>query len=108
MVLVRKDVDCVCVCACVFQALQALDKALQQPADLAVRAELFFSMGNQLREMNELDKAFEVLSTPGILSLFSKSHKTCPCSLSLMYLKFISSLFFHCFSFHLFLLITFG
>uniref|UniRef100_A0A3B1K0Q0 dolichyl-phosphate-mannose--protein mannosyltransferase n=1 Tax=Astyanax mexicanus TaxID=7994 RepID=A0A3B1K0Q0_ASTMX len=42
------------------EALEALDKALQQePADPAVKAELFFSMGNQLREMNELDRAFE-------------------------------------------------
>uniref|UniRef100_A0AAY5F596 dolichyl-phosphate-mannose--protein mannosyltransferase n=1 Tax=Electrophorus electricus TaxID=8005 RepID=A0AAY5F596_ELEEL len=42
------------------EALEALDKALQQkPADPAVKAELLFSMGNQLREMNELDRAFE-------------------------------------------------
>ncbi|XP_046872257.1 protein O-mannosyl-transferase TMTC1 [Hypomesus transpacificus] len=42
------------------QALDALDQALQQqPSDLSVRAELHFSMGNQLREMNLLDRAFE-------------------------------------------------
>ncbi|XP_017554406.1 protein O-mannosyl-transferase TMTC1 [Pygocentrus nattereri] len=42
------------------KALEALDKALhQEPADPAVKAELFFSIGNQLREMNELDRAFE-------------------------------------------------
>ncbi|XP_067110825.1 protein O-mannosyl-transferase TMTC1 [Osmerus mordax] len=42
------------------EALDALDQALQQkPSDLSVRAELHFSMGNQLREMNLLDRAFE-------------------------------------------------
>uniref|UniRef100_A0AAY4DMD1 dolichyl-phosphate-mannose--protein mannosyltransferase n=1 Tax=Denticeps clupeoides TaxID=299321 RepID=A0AAY4DMD1_9TELE len=42
------------------QALDALDKALlQNPSDAAVRAELYFSKGNQLREMNQLDEAFE-------------------------------------------------
>ncbi|KAI3366519.1 hypothetical protein L3Q82_000650 [Scortum barcoo] len=42
------------------EALDALDRALQQnPSDLTVRAELYFSKGNQLREMNQLDKAFE-------------------------------------------------
>ncbi|XP_013119804.1 transmembrane and TPR repeat-containing protein 1 isoform X4 [Oreochromis niloticus] len=42
------------------EALEALDKALQQnPSDLTVRAELYFSKGNQLREMNQLDRAFE-------------------------------------------------
>uniref|UniRef100_A0A668A181 dolichyl-phosphate-mannose--protein mannosyltransferase n=1 Tax=Myripristis murdjan TaxID=586833 RepID=A0A668A181_9TELE len=42
------------------QALDALDRALQQnPSDLTVRAELHFSKGNQLREMNQLDRAFE-------------------------------------------------
>lgn len=42
------------------EALDALDKALQQsPSDLTVRAELYFSKGNQLREMNQLDQAFE-------------------------------------------------
>ncbi|XP_060759371.1 protein O-mannosyl-transferase TMTC1 isoform X2 [Neoarius graeffei] len=42
------------------EALDALDRALQQePMDPAVKAELHFSMGNQLREMNELDRAFE-------------------------------------------------
>lgn len=52
---------CLCNCVCVFQALDALDKALQQsPSDLTVRAELYFSKGNQLREMNQLDQAFEV------------------------------------------------
>lgn len=42
------------------EALEALDRALQQnPQDLSVRAELYFSKGNQLREMNQLDRAFE-------------------------------------------------
>ncbi|KAM4712287.1 protein O-mannosyl-transferase TMTC1 isoform 2-T2 [Anableps anableps] len=42
------------------EALVALDMALQQnPSDLTVRAELHFSKGNQLREMNQLDEAFE-------------------------------------------------
>ncbi|KAI5093952.1 transmembrane and TPR repeat-containing protein 1 isoform X1 [Silurus meridionalis] len=42
------------------EALDALDRALQQePMDPSVKAELHFSMGNQLREMNELDRAFE-------------------------------------------------
>uniref|UniRef100_A0A146VID1 dolichyl-phosphate-mannose--protein mannosyltransferase n=1 Tax=Fundulus heteroclitus TaxID=8078 RepID=A0A146VID1_FUNHE len=42
------------------EALVALDMALQQnPRDLAVRAELHFSKGNQLREMNQLEEAFE-------------------------------------------------
>uniref|UniRef100_A0A3P9IBN3 dolichyl-phosphate-mannose--protein mannosyltransferase n=1 Tax=Oryzias latipes TaxID=8090 RepID=A0A3P9IBN3_ORYLA len=42
------------------EALQALDRALQQnPADLTVRAELHFSKGNQLREMQQLDEALE-------------------------------------------------
>ncbi|KAL6117158.1 tmtc1 [Pungitius sinensis] len=42
------------------EALDALDQALQQsPSDLTVRAELYFSKGNQLREMNQLDQAFE-------------------------------------------------
>uniref|UniRef100_A0A3Q3T1X4 Transmembrane O-mannosyltransferase targeting cadherins 1 n=1 Tax=Mastacembelus armatus TaxID=205130 RepID=A0A3Q3T1X4_9TELE len=42
------------------EALDALDRALQQnPSDLTVRAELHFSKGNQLREMNQLDRAFE-------------------------------------------------
>uniref|UniRef100_A0A8C1UZ22 dolichyl-phosphate-mannose--protein mannosyltransferase n=1 Tax=Cyprinus carpio TaxID=7962 RepID=A0A8C1UZ22_CYPCA len=42
------------------EALDALKTALQQePSDPAVRAELHFSMGNQLREMNELDRAFQ-------------------------------------------------
>ncbi|CAB1445425.1 unnamed protein product, partial [Pleuronectes platessa] len=44
------------------EALVALDRALQQnPSDLTVRAELYFSKGNQLREMNQLDRAFEVV-----------------------------------------------
>lgn len=44
-----------------FQALGALDRALQQNlSDLTVRAELHFSKGNQLREMNLLDQAFKV------------------------------------------------
>uniref|UniRef100_A0A8K9XC42 dolichyl-phosphate-mannose--protein mannosyltransferase n=1 Tax=Oncorhynchus mykiss TaxID=8022 RepID=A0A8K9XC42_ONCMY len=42
------------------EALDALDKALlQNPIDMSVRAELHFSKGNQLREMNQLDRAFE-------------------------------------------------
>uniref|UniRef100_A0A3Q1B468 dolichyl-phosphate-mannose--protein mannosyltransferase n=1 Tax=Amphiprion ocellaris TaxID=80972 RepID=A0A3Q1B468_AMPOC len=42
------------------EALEALDRALQQnPQDLTMRAELYFSKGNQLREMNQLDRAFE-------------------------------------------------
>ncbi|XP_008399434.1 transmembrane and TPR repeat-containing protein 1 isoform X1 [Poecilia reticulata] len=42
------------------EALLALDMALQQnPSDLTVRAELHFSKGNQLREMNQLNEAFE-------------------------------------------------
>ncbi|KAM9327506.1 protein O-mannosyl-transferase TMTC1 isoform 2-T2 [Pholidichthys leucotaenia] len=42
------------------EALEALDQALQQnPSDLTVRAELYFSRGNQLREMSQLDRAFE-------------------------------------------------
>lgn len=45
----------------------ALDLALQQnPSDLTVRAELHFSKGNQLREMNQLDEAFEVMSIPSV------------------------------------------
>ena len=57
---------CLCIyvcfhCVCTCQALDALDRALQQnPSDLTVRAELYFSKGNQLREMNQLDRAFEV------------------------------------------------
>ncbi|XP_061617506.1 protein O-mannosyl-transferase TMTC1 isoform X1 [Phyllopteryx taeniolatus] len=42
------------------EALESLNMALQQnPNDLGVRAELYFSKGNQLREMNQLDLAFE-------------------------------------------------
>ncbi|XP_077354800.1 protein O-mannosyl-transferase TMTC1 isoform X2 [Festucalex cinctus] len=42
------------------QALEALNSALQQnPSDHTVRAELYFSKGNQLREMNQLELAFE-------------------------------------------------
>ncbi|XP_064200587.1 protein O-mannosyl-transferase TMTC1-like [Anguilla rostrata] len=42
------------------EALQALEKALQlTPSDEAVLAELHFSKGNQLREMNLLDHAFQ-------------------------------------------------
>uniref|UniRef100_A0A671SW55 dolichyl-phosphate-mannose--protein mannosyltransferase n=1 Tax=Sinocyclocheilus anshuiensis TaxID=1608454 RepID=A0A671SW55_9TELE len=42
------------------EALDALKTALQQElSDPAVKAELHFSMGNQLREMNELDRAFQ-------------------------------------------------
>lgn len=52
----------VCDYTCVCQALGALDRALQQNlTDLTVRAELYFSKGNQLREMNLLDQAFKVL-----------------------------------------------
>ncbi len=52
---------------CVFQALDALKAALQQePSDSAVRAELHFSLGNQLREMNELDRAFQVTSPAAV------------------------------------------
>ena len=41
--------------------MEALDQALlQSPSDPAVRAELHFSKGNQLREMNQLDQAFQV------------------------------------------------
>lgn len=55
-------------CGCVLivplsQALGALDRALQQNlSDLTVRAELYFSKGNQLREMNLLDQAFKVFA----------------------------------------------
>ncbi|XP_062991034.1 protein O-mannosyl-transferase TMTC1 isoform X1 [Elgaria multicarinata webbii] len=42
------------------KALEAIDKALQlQPKDPKVISELFFTKGNQLREQNHLDKAFE-------------------------------------------------
>uniref|UniRef100_A0A8C6T8U9 dolichyl-phosphate-mannose--protein mannosyltransferase n=1 Tax=Neogobius melanostomus TaxID=47308 RepID=A0A8C6T8U9_9GOBI len=42
------------------QALEFLDQALQQEtSDLSVRAELLFSRGNQLREMNRLEQAFQ-------------------------------------------------
>ncbi|XP_063073953.1 protein O-mannosyl-transferase TMTC1-like [Engraulis encrasicolus] len=42
------------------EALDALDRALQHsPSDDSIRAELHFSKGNQLREMNQLDRAFE-------------------------------------------------
>ncbi len=62
------------VCLC--QALDALDRALQQnPSDLTVRAELYFSKGNQLREMNQLDRAFEVLYS---LSDAPLSYFLCP------------------------------
>ncbi|XP_032972564.1 protein O-mannosyl-transferase TMTC1 isoform X2 [Rhinolophus ferrumequinum] len=41
-------------------ALDAIDKALQlKPKDPKVVSELFFTKGNQLREQNLLDKAFE-------------------------------------------------
>lgn len=41
--------------------MDAIDKALQlQPQDPKVTSELFFTKGNQLREQNLLDKAFEV------------------------------------------------
>lgn len=43
------------------QALEAIEKALQlKPKDPKVISELFFTKGNQLREQNLLDKAFEV------------------------------------------------
>lgn len=42
------------------QALELLDLALQQNiSDLSVKAELLFSRGNQLREMNRLEDAFQ-------------------------------------------------
>uniref|UniRef100_A0A673UER9 Protein O-mannosyl-transferase TMTC1 n=1 Tax=Suricata suricatta TaxID=37032 RepID=A0A673UER9_SURSU len=42
------------------KALEAIDKALQlKPKDPKVVSELFFTKGNQLREQNLLDKAFE-------------------------------------------------
>ncbi|KAM6153844.1 protein O-mannosyl-transferase TMTC1 isoform 3-T3 [Erethizon dorsatum] len=42
------------------KALDAIDKALQlKPKDPKVASELFFTKGNQLREQNLLDKAFE-------------------------------------------------
>ncbi|XP_022378406.1 transmembrane and TPR repeat-containing protein 1 isoform X2 [Enhydra lutris kenyoni] len=42
------------------KALDAIDKALQlKPKDPKVVSELFFTKGNQLREQNLLDKAFE-------------------------------------------------
>ncbi|XP_044858191.1 protein O-mannosyl-transferase TMTC1 isoform X2 [Mauremys mutica] len=42
------------------KALEAIDKALQlNPKDPKVISELFFTKGNQLREQNLLDKAFE-------------------------------------------------
>ncbi|XP_077026545.1 protein O-mannosyl-transferase TMTC1 isoform X2 [Tamandua tetradactyla] len=42
------------------KALDAIDKALQlKPKDPRVISELFFTKGNQLREQNLLDKAFE-------------------------------------------------
>ncbi|XP_012575886.1 PREDICTED: transmembrane and TPR repeat-containing protein 1 isoform X3 [Condylura cristata] len=42
------------------QALDAIDKALQlKPKDPKVKSELFFTKGNQLREQNLLDRAFE-------------------------------------------------
>lgn len=57
-----------------FQALDALKTALQQePSDPAVRAELHFSMGNQLREMNELDRAFQVTAVREALFNIYKS-----------------------------------
>ncbi len=78
-VCVCMGVWCVwCVCGCVwggvracvrgvFQALDALKAALQQePSDSAVRAELHFSLGNQLREMNDLDRAFQVTSPAAV------------------------------------------
>lgn len=70
---------------CVFQALDALKTALQQePSDPAVRAELHFSMGNQLREMNELDRAFQVTSPAAVRvreALFKYSLSTYSCLL---------------------------
>ncbi|NWZ31489.1 TMTC1 protein, partial [Asarcornis scutulata] len=42
------------------KALEAIDKALQlKPKDPKILSELFFTKGNQLREQNRLDEAFE-------------------------------------------------
>jgi len=69
----------------VFQALDALQTALQQePADPVLKAELHFSMGNQLREMNELDRAFQVTSPAAVRpreQLFKYSLSTQSCLL---------------------------
>jgi hypothetical protein len=52
------------------QALEAIEKALQlKPKDPKVISELFFTKGNQLREQNLLDKAFEVKHTKLSFSL---------------------------------------
>lgn len=75
------DIDCICLC----QALDALDRALQQnPSDLTVRAELYFSKGNQLREMNQLDRAFEVLLSLSltVLPQLSFPHPFSPAAIS--------------------------
>lgn len=54
------------------QALDAIDKALQlKPKDPKVVSELFFTKGNQLREQNLLDKAFEVQTVNKIMLLNS-------------------------------------
>lgn len=54
------------------QALDAIDKALQlKPKDPKVISELFFTKGNQLREQNLLDKAFEVQTLSQIILLNS-------------------------------------
>ncbi|XP_052031290.1 protein O-mannosyl-transferase TMTC1 isoform X3 [Apodemus sylvaticus] len=46
------------------KALEAIEKALQlKPKDPKVISELFFTKGNQLREQNLLDKAFESYET---------------------------------------------
>uniref|UniRef100_A0A667HY05 Transmembrane O-mannosyltransferase targeting cadherins 1 n=1 Tax=Lynx canadensis TaxID=61383 RepID=A0A667HY05_LYNCA len=62
------------------KALDAIDKALQlKPKDPKVVSELFFTKGNQLREQNLLDKAFEfslmkkVVSTSVARSMGSRS-----------------------------------
>lgn len=53
------------------QALDAIDKALKlKPKDPKVISELFFTKGNQLREQNLLDKAFEVLTLNKIVIKF--------------------------------------
>ena len=52
------------------QALEDIEKALQlKPKDPKVISELFFTKGNQLREQNLLDKAFEVKHTKLSFSL---------------------------------------
>lgn len=71
------------IITCVCQALGALDRALQQNlTDLTVRAELYFSKGNQLREMNLLDQAFKVLvSEFSVHCILKYDGKKNPCNL---------------------------